>query len=369
MSLLDCQMRRNTFFKATPLPHSPGTDAIGTVHVCGDLAHKYGIHAGDRVAVLSPYLGGNSRYITAFAHDVVKVPRDLDAVEAVCLIRSYVTAYQCLHRIGSRGIRPGDKVLVTGSNGSVGRAVIELAQLAGAGVVSATASRRHHQMLRDLGAVPLGIEREEWLPEVRELIDVAIDTVGGTTFEACQEALRRVNSKLVSVGQTSLMDEAGLFGMSLSSAASIAMASWNASQCYVYDLFGEAKEMPEDFRSDLEQLFVLLHQRKIQPRIADCVPLVAVAHAHNCIEEGGLDGFIVCLPWKKASYDTPRMKSERPRAMKLSMSEKISQAAASTGMTNQIARFFVLQRRSLGHTCYLGTVSPSSSPVVITSSW
>ena len=51
-------MRRNTFFKATPLPHSPGTDAIGTVHVCGDLAHKYGIHAGDRVAVLSPYLGG-----------------------------------------------------------------------------------------------------------------------------------------------------------------------------------------------------------------------------------------------------------------------------------------------------------------------
>jgi NADPH:quinone reductase len=49
------------------------------------------------------------------------------------------------------------------------------------------------------------------------------------------------------------------------------------------------------FKADLEQLFELLERRRIQPKIAARLPLLAGVQAQRMLEEGGVVGKIVLL--------------------------------------------------------------------------
>ena len=54
----------------------------------------------------------------------VDVPEDLDPAEVLCLVFTYMTAYQVLHRTAK--VQSGETVLVHGAAGRVGTAVFEL---------------------------------------------------------------------------------------------------------------------------------------------------------------------------------------------------------------------------------------------------
>ncbi|MFD4693228.1 hypothetical protein [Streptomyces sp. NPDC058463] len=51
-------------------------------------------------------------------------------------------------------VRAGDTVLVHGADGGVGSTLVQLARIAGANVVG-TASAKHHEAVRNLGATPV----------------------------------------------------------------------------------------------------------------------------------------------------------------------------------------------------------------------
>ena len=74
----------------------------------------------------------------------MKVPENLDAAEAACLVRSYLAAYQILYRTGSFEVDKKHKILVTGANGNISRAVIELAKMARVKVYAASNSRHRN---------------------------------------------------------------------------------------------------------------------------------------------------------------------------------------------------------------------------------
>ena len=118
---MDCEIRRNVFHRAIGFPYATCCDMVGKVIKVGSEAYDDGLKVGDRVCCIDLYLGGNARYVAIQSDLLFRVPQDLDASEVACLLRSYMTAYQCLHRAGGRSIRDGDCIFVTGGNGCVGQ--------------------------------------------------------------------------------------------------------------------------------------------------------------------------------------------------------------------------------------------------------
>jgi len=332
VTLSDCFVRQNiwpVWNDPVSLPNTSGMDCVGRVYKCGDLAKKYGIREGDRVGAYHPLLGGNARYVTHHAANLVKIPDDLDAVKVVCLLRNFMVAYQALYRAGGRPIKAGDRVLVTGGNGAVGQAVIQLANLAGASIVFATAERKHRKMLRILGATQLGIEPEEWLPEVSGDIDIVVDSVCADGYQSARDAVKPKSGKLVCTGTTSeLWDGPGCLGMPMSSVFSMVKANYILSQTTYYDLFSNLENHPETFSEDLEYLTKLLRDGWINPKIKEVVPLLGVTEAHKKIESGGLDGCIVCVPWLGSKHYDTQLQGQMARA---AMSRKALTDGTSIG--------------------------------------
>ena len=54
--------------------------------------------------------------------------------------------------------------------------------------------------------------------------------------------------------------------------------------------------LPALFRQDLLALFDLLKEKKIQPIIAERLPLAEARHAHELLGQGGVAGKIVLVP-------------------------------------------------------------------------
>ena len=81
-------------------------------------AEAAGFDYGEAVAACCR-TGGNARYITLSYHDLCSVPGNVDSAQAACIISTYMTAYQALHRCKPRGPREtleGANILVTGGN-------------------------------------------------------------------------------------------------------------------------------------------------------------------------------------------------------------------------------------------------------------
>jgi len=298
VSLTDILMRKNLWHEAVPLPNISGVDCVGRIYNIGSNVAKYGLEIGDRVVALSQYLGGNARYVSLGADQVVKIPDKVDAAEAACIMRSYLTAYQCLHRAGEKIIKPGETVLVIGGNGAVAQAVIQLALVAGASRVFATAHDKYRDMIHDLGAIALPREPEDWLPEIEGQIDIAIDGVCSDGFSSSHATLRCKFSKLVCIGTAAnYRDEQTFLGVPVASMWRVTQATWLMSQTTYFDVFRFNEDNPDLFKEDLLHLFQLLRDGWIRPNVAKRIPLKGVPNAHELIEAGGMSGQTICIPW------------------------------------------------------------------------
>mmetsp|Transcript_17307 Transcript_17307/g.39077 ORF Transcript_17307/g.39077 Transcript_17307/m.39077 type:complete len:478 (-) Transcript_17307:204-1637(-) len=298
VSMTDVLMRKNLWHEAVRIPNTPGVDCVGRIFSAGDDISKYGLKKGDRVAALSQFLGGNARYVSFSAENVVKIPEKVDAAQAACVQRTYLTAYQCLHRAGEKPVQPGDSVLVIGGNGAVAQAVIQLALVAGASRVFATVHNKYRDLVQGLGAIPLPREPEDWLPEVEGQMDIIVDGVCADGFSSSHAALRCKYSKLVCIGTTAnSKDEQIILGVPVASMWRLTQAAWLMSQTTFFDVFKYNNENPENFKEDLLCLYQLLRDGWIIPEVENRIPLKEVPNAHDLVECGGLTGHIVCIPW------------------------------------------------------------------------
>ena len=75
------------------------------------------------------------RVLVRDATDFLPVPDGLDDGEVIALILNYVTARQMIHRTAE--MKPGQLGLVTGANGGVGVALLELLRIHGARAIAA----------------------------------------------------------------------------------------------------------------------------------------------------------------------------------------------------------------------------------------
>ncbi|KNY05168.1 NADP-dependent oxidoreductase [Microbacterium sp. GCS4] len=131
------------------LPHVPGYDVSGTIDAMGDGVEGFAV--GDEVIGFLPMTddGGAAEYVVAPADSIVAAPTSVPLADAAALPSVALTARQALFDDG--GLEAGQRVLIVGAGGVVGKYAIALAKRAGAHVI-ATASPRSADAVRAAGA-------------------------------------------------------------------------------------------------------------------------------------------------------------------------------------------------------------------------
>jgi len=131
------------------LPHVPGYDVSGTIDAIGEGVDE--IEIGDAVIAFLPMGGdgGAAEYVLAPADAVVAAPTSIPLADAAALPSVSLTAWQALFDDGR--LEAGQRVLIVGAGGVVGKYAIQLAKRAGIHV-TATASPRSVDAVRTAGA-------------------------------------------------------------------------------------------------------------------------------------------------------------------------------------------------------------------------
>lgn len=290
----DITMRTGYYPYRPDFPFTPGYEVVGTVDAIGE--GVTGFRKGERVCALTVH-GGYADYLTRSAEDFVKVPAGLDDAEVVSLILNYVTAYQMIHREAK--LSPGQTALVTGANGGVGTALLELLRAHGVKAIGAV-GKKHEGLVKSLGATPVPSRGAPLDESVRAIlpegVDAAFDVLGGKGTGECARATKK-GGIVVGYGfmgatsdgkPSNLLVLRGYLALYLGT-----RLSGKRGTFYGITMIYRKDKAP--FREDLPKLFELLAQKKIAPRIAKKLPLHAAKEAQELLMKGGVEGKIVHL--------------------------------------------------------------------------
>jgi len=304
VSLPDVMAREGVHPETPPVPFTPGWDLVGVVDRLGDGVS--GIEPGRMVAAL-PIHGAYAEYVCLPQSELVPVPSELDAAEAVSLVLNSITAYQMLHR--SARVRSGQRVLIHGAAGGVGTALLQLGRLAGLEMYG-TCSSRSAPVVSELGGVPIDYKNEDFVKDIHRLtgdgVDAVFDPIGGSHLWQSRKALRS-GGCVVGYGLRSSLRGEGLasgrpgrrqrFGGTAIFALYIA-GGWllpGRKRIVPYSIQTLKRLKPELFRQDLIALFDLLQQKKLKPLIARRFPLAEARQAQELLGKGGVTGKIVLV--------------------------------------------------------------------------
>ncbi len=312
VSFTDSQLRAGTYLPGAPKPpFTPGYELVGVVEELGPGCSR--LHVGDRVGALTVW-GADAERVCVPESGAVEVPEDLDPAEVLCLVFTYMTAYQVLHRTAK--VQSGETVLVHGAAGRVGTAVLELAPLAAVSIYG-TASARDCAAVERLGAVAIDYQNEDFLKRVREEaggVDVVLDSLGGPISLRSFRALRPGGRLVVFGRYDTLKDGHKDWPAVIKWYAAIATV-WlrsklsprrHVSSYHVQKyrdkatrrdgaVGGEPME-PEWFREDFAELVELLRADKIHPIGAERLPLSEARRAHELLESSAAKGKLVLVP-------------------------------------------------------------------------
>jgi NADPH:quinone reductase-like Zn-dependent oxidoreductase len=263
-----------------PLPFTPGYDLVGVVEKTGVGAPAQ--LAGQLVADLS-VVDGYAQYAIRPARFLVPVPDSIDPAEAVCIPLAYLTAYQMLTRY--RRLPRGATILVSGSSGTVGTALLDLPRHLGLKAIG-TCSATNVAIVERFGATAIDYRAGDFVAAVRGLtagrgvgVDAAFDAIGGAHF-ARSFACLAPGGLLVGYGaQTMAVGGAGLASAALGLARlklwDVLSGLFGGRHAVFYNITTRRAAHPEDFKADMATLFDLLRDRAIHPVVIDRLPLAA----------------------------------------------------------------------------------------------
>ena len=295
VSAYDLMFRQSGLLPGTPRPpFTLGEDIVGVVDKLG--AGVSSLEPGQMVAGATwahGFGGGYAEFICLPASELVSVPADMDPAEAVCLVVNFLTAHMAMHRTASA--RSGERILVHGAAGGVGSALLQLGKLAELEMYG-TASRYNHDFVSELGASPIDYHTEDFVERIRSLtgdgVDVVFDPVGGARHLWRSYRALRKGGRLV------------WFGVAATKKQGLLVIPLTLLTVGLLKLIPDGKQKPlapdlaEDnawYRRTLAELFDLLAAGKIKPIVAERIPLVEAARAHELLERGGYAGKVVLV--------------------------------------------------------------------------
>jgi NADPH2:quinone reductase len=201
---LDSKIRTGKAPHAKPvLPAVLGTDLAGVIEAVGQDVTTFKV--GNEVYGLTGGVGGLQGSLAEFA----AVDPDLLAKKPTHFSMREAAAWEGL--VDRANVRDGQKVLVLGGSGGVGHVAVQIAKAHGAKVF-ATASTAKHDMVQQLGAMPIDYRTTSIEQIVQTFtdgrgFDVVYDTVGGSTLDDAFKAVCNYGHVVSSYGwgQHSLM--------------------------------------------------------------------------------------------------------------------------------------------------------------------
>lgn len=304
MNHLDLWIRRGLPIE-TPMPHIGGSDIAGTVDALGPGVEGvpqgvrvvvdpsmgydwYDREASDEVIERPPFQiigehtqGGFAEYAVVPAANLLEIPDGYPSPQAAAAGLTFVTSWRALITRG--GLRPGERVLVTGASGGVGTASVAIAVASGAQVYALTSGPENVRRLEAMGAhrvydrneVDFG--RELWRDTGKRGVHLVYDTVGERIWPQCLRSLS-VGGRLVTSGATT-----GSHG-----ATEIRLVFWKQ-----LSIMGSTMGTPAEFQRVMGMVF----DGSLEPVIHATLPLAEARSAHQMLEDGGVFGKVVLEPW------------------------------------------------------------------------
>jgi NADPH:quinone reductase-like Zn-dependent oxidoreductase len=190
------------------------------------------------------------------------------------------------------GLKPGQKVFISGGAGGVGTFAIQIAKRLGAHVTT-TASKRGEALVRALGADEVIDYTTDDLSRIGKDFDAGFDLIGGATldkmFKIMKPGTRIVSVAAVPEPQTARLDLGGR--------RILAMAFWAIS----YGVRQRARRAGVGYRymfmhpsgKDLAQLADLIEQGRLRAVIDRTYPFAEIAEALDYVERGRAKGKVV----------------------------------------------------------------------------
>ncbi len=179
----------------------PGLEYAGEVDALGpDVTGP--LKPGDRIfGIVSG--GGQAEFVLTHERMAVKIPPNLDFVQAAAVPEAFITAHDALLKQGR--LEPGERVLIQAVGSGVGTAAVQIAHAIGCTVFGTSRTATKLEQARALG-LDHGIDasREDFAATVRSQtegagVEVVIDFLGGSALAGNLAALA-IRGRLVLVG-------------------------------------------------------------------------------------------------------------------------------------------------------------------------
>jgi NADPH:quinone reductase-like Zn-dependent oxidoreductase len=303
MNHLDLWVRRGLPIE-TPMPHIGGSDIAGVVDAVGPGAEDVPI--GTRV-VVDPALGydwyngqrrgpsfeepplrligehtqgGFAEHAVVPAANLLEIPESFAFTDAAAAGLVFVTAWRALVERG--GVRPGERVLITGASGGVGTAAIQIAVRAGAKVYAVAGGPEKVRLTQELGAHVIydrhavDFSREVWRDTHKAGVHLVFDTVGEAVWPQCLRSLAP-GGRLVTSGATT-----GSRGVT-----ELRLVFWKQ-----LSILGSTMGSPAEYRHVMRLVF----DGTLRPVIHEVIPLAETKRAHEMLEGGQVFGKLVIVP-------------------------------------------------------------------------
>lgn len=241
---------------------------VGETSLCVGAAWVFGILAD----------GGYATHLLAPARALYPLPDALPAAHAAVMHCTFGTAYRDLVTLGR--LAAGERVVITGANGGVGSAGVQIAKRLGADVVAIVRDARHEPRLRALGAdqvvVDAGGSFHKHPVLAARRASLALDATGSSTFNASLRSLA-VGGRVVVVGNI-VPEPASLnLGLVITSGLTIV---------------GGSGATP----AEMAALLALHAARPFDVPVDEELPLEAADAAQRRLLRGGVFGRIVLRP-------------------------------------------------------------------------
>lgn len=272
------------------LPLVLGNELAGEVVAVGSRVERFRV--GDRVfaRVAKDRAGAFAERACVDEDYAALMPGTLDFTAAAAVPLAGLTALQALRDI--LGVKPRQRVFISGGAGGVGTLAIQIAKWLGAHVTT-TASKRGEALVRSLGCDEVIDYTAQDIAGVDGRFDAGFDLIGGKTLDQMFKIMKP-GATVVSVAampepQTALGD--------LGRGRALAALFWLIS----YGIRSRARRAGVGYRylfmhpsgSDLSLLAELIEQGKLKVIVDRTYPFAEIAEALDYVEGGRAKGKVV----------------------------------------------------------------------------
>ncbi len=296
LNFADVVARRGLYPEAPKNPAVLGYDVAGTVHALGESTK--GFEIGQRVTAVTRF-GGYAEYAKTIQEGVSLIPDNMDFATATALVTQGCTAYFCAYE--SVKLHEGDRVLIHAAAGGVGSLLVQMAKHEKC-IVYGTASGKKMDYLKSIGVdYPIDYTQQDFnqiIKDSNQRIDVAFDSVGGSTFKKSMKILN-AGGRMVTFGAAEQINGNNtnklralktVFSFGIFSPLQLLMTS---KAIIGVNMLKIADSCPAIFNRCLNAVVKMAQKGIIQPRIDKVFNAKDIAQAHDYLESRQSIGKVV----------------------------------------------------------------------------